>query len=90
MSVRGAEDGRPAAEVAIPLLKGFPVPLSVFYNSILNLVTLTVFSTPGQETPTEEAKESMTLTEAIAVPQTNSVLKMGGACQQLREVILSL
>lgn len=60
-----------AAEV-IPSLKGLPVHLSIFHSSFLNLVTLMVFFTLGQETSAKEAKENMILTETIDIPRTNS------------------
>lgn len=56
-----------AAEV-IPFLKGLPVHLSIFHNSFPDLETLMVFFTLGQETSAKEAKENVTLAEAIGIP----------------------
>lgn len=49
VSVSGRDAGRPAAEAVIRPLRGLPVHLSFFRNSILNLVALTVLSTPARK-----------------------------------------
>lgn len=56
----------------ITSVEGLPDHLSIFHNSCLHLVTPTVFFTLGQEALASEAKENMTVREAVHIVIENS------------------